>query len=150
MSKKISEGDFLYVIGKKLFFDFDEATKHADENPKKQLYRVKVVNAVDKCSRTVREEERVPKEGLKFTDEELIYLKEQLKDFQYLVILNKIDYHGENYIYTYLSTPSYSVAFLDLFKYEHFLALDRSNTKFNTLDEFIDYARKKYWESFYR
>ena len=142
--ENLKEREFVYIIDDKVFYDFDKATEYSDKNPDKKLYRTLVSAEIKNYERIVTAEDRVPKEGIAFTDDEYDYIKEQLKDEPYLVILNKIDYHGRNYLYIYQKTPTYSAAFVDLFKYNNNLyALDRKNIKFNNIDEFIDYVKKK-------
>lgn len=142
--KNLKERELVYIIDEKVFYDFDKATEYSDKNPDKKLYRTLVSSEIKNYERIVTTKDRIPKEGIPFTDDEYNYIKEQLKDEPYLVILNKIDYHGRNYLYIYQNTPTYSAAFVNLYKYKNSLyALDRANIKFNNIDEFIYYCKKK-------
>jgi hypothetical protein len=147
--KELKKDETVYIIDNKIFFDFDEATDYSDKNPDKKLYRTKVYDEIKNFQRKVLIEERTPKEGIPFTEKEYKYIQEKLKDCEYLVILNKINYHDQNYIYMYHKTPSYSCAFLDLFKYNNMYAIDRQNIKFNTIDEFIKFVKEENKKIFY-
>ena len=142
--KELKKRESVYIIGDKVFYDFKKATEYSDKNPDEKLYRTLVSGKIEKFERIVTEQDRTPKEGIPFTDNEYNYIKEKLKDEPYLVILNKIGYHGRNYLYIYQKTPTYSAALVNLFKYNNNLyALDGANIKFNNIDQFIDYVKEK-------
>lgn len=133
--------DIVYIIGSKVFNDFGKAIEYSDKNPDKKLFSAKIIRQVEKYERIVTVEDRTPKQGLVFTDEEHKFLMDGI-NIRYMVILNKVNYNDRNYMYLYYSTPSYSAAFVNLFKYNDCFALEDSNVKFKTLDEFIDYVNK--------
>ena len=77
--------DIVYIIGSKVFNDFGKAIEYSDKNPDKKLFSAKILRQVEKYERIVTVEDRTPKQGLVFTDEEHKFLMDGI-NIRYMVI----------------------------------------------------------------
>jgi len=80
------------------------------------------------------------KNGLIFTDEEFELIKNINK--KYYNFINRVNYHGKNFIYIYKTTPQYFAYMFDVYKFSDYFVIDNvsgfhSIYKYDTIEELI-------------